>query len=1302
MNGTPQHAIVDTGSSITIINQQLLKKIHHKKFIYQRKQHAAANCTSLNIIGEIKIEIKIHGHKTNIIADVATNLVTDLLLGNDWIRQNNVIIDSPQQRITLLDNYYRAITSTSFVEPPNLHFPVLLTREISLSPFSESCVEVNIPAFFSNTGEVIFEPTPNLQQKCMLAANAIIKIDDNKSKLVIINASANRRTLSRNTKLGNISYQSTSVICLTLPTMINKRTNRSAEWSWDASTNADERNMRARSPSSCTRLNGRRTDNDSSFHYTENRGVSVEHECYVCREKFLSGNDLRQHLQDKCFPSEMREQIQQMTKHLEDRNQRRQVEEILWKYGKLFDLRQPSKIKSIIRYAIETGDNAPTFTPPYRVSYRDEQAQRDEINKLLKQGIIEESTSPWSSPIVLVRKKDGSTRFCIDFRKLNSVTTKDAFPIPRIEDIFDHLSQAEYYTTIDFKSGYFQVGLDPKDRPKTAFSTRDQHLQFTVLPQGVTNGPPAFQRIVSRILGPTRWQYSLAYLDDVIIYSNSFKEHLIHLDDILQRLEQANFRLNVEKCQIAKTEINFLGHSIEQGNIRPNADNIQALLNTPQPSTAKEAFRFVKAVEYYRKFIPRFSEIAEPLHKFAPTTKDQRTKKSQSSLIELSDNEINAFNELKRIMTNDLVLRIPNDQLPFKVQTDASKVGIGAVLMQTYPNGDLPIAYLSKKLTSTQMNWPATEQECYAIISAIEKWHKYLDGRPFVIETDHKPLLPFNLKQQLNSKCERWRLKLQRYQFTVRYIKGKHNTVADYLSRSPVDDASNDEDDYAPIKSRGTQTDMVNTTAMIASVTTRARSKQKHLVDERIDSHLTNQTCDEKQKRKDNASTNPSCVPEQQGENSKEVIKTEDPPSTTINVGTAESIDRNEITPFTYDQLKTAQHEDEEAKQMIGNIGDYKKYFIEDNMLMRRGHPSVPFVPKGEIRLNIMKIYHDSPGNGAHFGRDRTETKIKQRYFWPSMYQDIKNDVQSCIPCAQHNPRRCKPPGELKPIKPPSGVWQLLSMDFHGPIQPITSRGNRYIIAITDVLSKFVITRAVRDCTGDTAARFLKEDVICKYGTPKCILTDNGTHFTSAMMNSLLKELGVTHLYSTPYHPQTNGQIERYNSTMDAKIATLANARKTDWDDKLPFVTFNYNTTIHATTKQIPFEMLFGRQPILPFDHQDTMVTLEQDTEHAHKLKEHLASLTDHAISNILKNQQQYKNRYDQHRSNPLHQLGDLVLIKTMNNRRKFDVRHEGPFRIIQKLASKTYVVQHVKQSTMIKQVTVDSIIPLIERRNLH
>ncbi|CAF1661399.1 unnamed protein product, partial [Adineta ricciae] len=172
-----------------------------------------------------------------------------------------------------------------------------------------------------------------------------------------------------------------------------------------------------------------------------------------------------------------------------------------------------------------------------------------------------------------------------------------------------------------------------------------------------------------------------------------------------------------------------------------------------------------------------------------------------------------------------------------------------------------------------------------------------------------------------------------------------------------------------------------------------------------------------------------------------------------------------------------------------------------------------------------MKIYHDTPANGAHFGRDKTVQKIQARYYWDTMRSDITNYIQSCFRCTQNNPVRRKPPGHLQSIEPPDGVWQLLAMDFHVPIFPTSQRGNKYIISLTDILSKFVIAKAVRDCTATIAARFIQE-VICKYGTPKCILTDNGTHFTSNMLNELFKRLGIVHMYFTPYHPQTNGQIE--------------------------------------------------------------------------------------------------------------------------------------------------------------------------------
>ena len=250
---------------------------------------------------------------------------------------------------------------------------------------------------------------------------------------------------------------------------------------------------------------------------------------------------------------------------------------------------------------------------------------------------------------------------------------------------------------------------------------------------------------------------------------------------------------------------------------------------------------------------------------------------------------------------------------------------------------------------------------------------------------------------------------------------------------------------------------------------------------------------------------------------------------------------------------------------------------------------------RDRIRVDILKIYHDTPGNGAHFGRDKTTRKIQERYYWPTMTADIKNYINSCLPCAQNNYRRQKAPGKLQPIPPPDGIWKLLSMDFHGPITPTSRYGNRYIISLTDILSKFTITKAVRDCTATTAAKFLTNDVVLKYGTPTCIITHNGTHFTVQLMNNILHQLGVNHIYTTVYHPQANGQIERFNATMDSKIAALCNDRRTNWDEVLPYVTFNYNTTIQATTKQTPFEMMHGRSAVLPLDQQEALISFTQD-----------------------------------------------------------------------------------------------------------
>ncbi|CAF4743200.1 unnamed protein product, partial [Rotaria sp. Silwood2] len=586
-------------------------------------------------------------------------------------------------------------------------------------------------------------------------------LNKRQAKVLLINAHNRQQILPRNTRIGTISRETTYSIFTTTESSITHNSFLHGNF---------QRSPRSlKNFKSGAVLNKKDNSNSTKLNVT----------CDLCNEYFLSGNDLQKHIRAKCYSDQIRKHILESTKHIENEKHRLAIQDILWRNKILFDP-TPSIINIPSQSAIRT----------------DQDIKFQETQKLLERGQIEESTSPWSSPIVLVKKKDKTMRFCIDYRRLNAITIKDAFPLPRIDEIFDQLSDAVYYTKFDFKSGYFQVPLSKEDRPKTAFSTRDNHYQFTVLPQGITNGPATFQRIINHILGPARWKYALAYIDDVIIYSKTFEEHLTHLNDICTMLKNARFRLNPEKCEIAQTQTDYLGHNIKNGEIRSSPNNINGLLNTRLPQTADEACKFVKAAEYYRKFIPNFSQTAEPLRKFVPTTRTQQ-KKGQKTIITLTDDELKAFNQLKQFLTTDIVLRLPNNRSPFKVQTDASDEGIGAVLLQIYPEGDRPIAYLSKKFTQAQRKWSPMEQEYYAFICSLDKWHNYLSGIKFVWETDHKALTQLNQKAQINKRCGRWRLKILEYDFKVKHIPGLTNAMPDYLSRSPVDDAEEDPDEVS-------------------------------------------------------------------------------------------------------------------------------------------------------------------------------------------------------------------------------------------------------------------------------------------------------------------------------------------------------------------------------------------------------------------------------------------------------------------------------------------------------------------------
>ncbi|CAF3391230.1 unnamed protein product [Rotaria socialis] len=323
VNNKQHEAIIDTGSAVTIINHKLLKKIYHKNFIYKSKLHKSANCSSSNIIGEIELEIKIQGHKTYILADVATNLITDLLLGNDWIYANNIIIDSPQQHIFLMNENRKVILSTPFIKPKQLRLPVLLTEEITLPSKSEKCINIKILSSMNKTSEALFEPTTNLHSKAIFLINALIKVEGNRSRIMIINANDRQKTLSKNTILGHISYRSETNNYLILPEV--SQINNKRLMSTEIFFRKRDSHLRDRSCVFAThrKVPSRGLTCRMNNHYEE------QLQCYVYQEQFLSRNDLQQHLRQKCYPSEIRTQIEQLTRHIEDAEQREQLQQIL-------------------------------------------------------------------------------------------------------------------------------------------------------------------------------------------------------------------------------------------------------------------------------------------------------------------------------------------------------------------------------------------------------------------------------------------------------------------------------------------------------------------------------------------------------------------------------------------------------------------------------------------------------------------------------------------------------------------------------------------------------------------------------------------------------------------------------------------------------------------------------------------------------------------------------------------------------------------------------------------------------------
>ncbi|KAL5497626.1 hypothetical protein EMCRGX_G014134 [Ephydatia muelleri] len=428
-------------------------------------------------------------------------------------------------------------------------------------------------------------------------------------------------------------------------------------------------------------------------------------------------------------------------------------------------------------HCIETGSARPVRLPAYRIPHAYRETVRQEIEEMLEEGIIEHSNSEWSSPIVLVGKKDGSLRLCVDYRRLNSLSEADAYPMPRIDEMLDQLGTARFISTLDLTRGYWQVPVAKEARHKTAFVTPFGLYHFNVMPFGLQGAPATFQRLMDGVIRGLEGRCA-AYLDDLIIFSHSWAEHLVHIREVLSRLQGAGLTAKPSKCHFGMLECTYLGHVVGKGVVQPEPSKVQAVMNFPIPSTKTQVRGFLGLTGYYRRFIPNYAAMVAIL--------TDLTKKSASVQVQWSEQCNYVFEELKRILCCSPVLRSPDFKKPFVLQTDASDRGVGAVLSQKNEAGDdNPIAYFSKKLQPREERYSTIEKECLAIKLAMQAFRTYLIGRHFTVETDHRSLVWMDKLKDSNSRLTRWSLSMQPFNFTVVHRAGQANGNADALSRAP-------------------------------------------------------------------------------------------------------------------------------------------------------------------------------------------------------------------------------------------------------------------------------------------------------------------------------------------------------------------------------------------------------------------------------------------------------------------------------------------------------------------------------------
>lgn len=1023
------------------------------------------------------------------------------------------------------------------------------------------------------------------------------------------------------------------------------------------------------------------------------------------------------------------------------------INSLILKFSDIFYLEGDNlTYTDIAVHEIETLTNIPIYKRQYRFPETIKAQINEQIDEMLEQGIIKPSKSPWNAPVLCVPKKPDEHgkmkyRVVVDFRSLNTITKPFVYPIPLINEILDNLGDSKYFSTLDLKSGFYQVPIDPRDAAKTAFSTPKGHFEFTRMPMGLKNSPSTFQKLMNTVLYEIGDARAVVYLDDVIISGRTIAEHNENLFKVLNGIRKHNLKLEPTKCQFLKEEIKYLGHIINKDGIKPTKDNVESIKKMKRPSTVKDVRSFLGTINFYAKFIPNVAEKRKPLNELLK--KDVKFK--------WTENCEKAFNDLRCFLTSEPLLVRPKYDDVFVITTDASNHAIGAILSNE-KTVDRPIAFASRALIDTEKRYHIIEKELLAIVWAVEYFRHYIFGQKFIIYTDHRPLISIWRLKETSTTLTRLRLKLQGLDCDIRYKQGKENIVADFLSRLTYDDDSEgsntqrkSEENVAQIKH-------------IVAVVTRNQLKQLDQNEGKGTNELHN---DPNLRQTDAAHLDDICnvdismeqADDRNGESNKANEQLFD---VFMKKAKLDTLNTGELT-FTKTEYnikaeanllilnnKSAFKEISTMRNMPHGIKDYvnegilcipkdkiigiildgksnslinsRIFFNNINKCFAHGpdflknaekihitsfrkirqyevlqmiqfvgknynkHISLYNADSERIQVEeseietILHEFHDAP-LGGHVGAKRMKKRISTIFSWKNMKRDVENYVKQCDSCQKNKIGKFnKIP--MKITTTATEPFEKLFMDI--VVLPESEWGNKYGLVIQDDLTRYLIVACMENQEAQTVAKTFVENVICKFGSPQELVTDQGTNFMSSLMKNICKILKIKKLNTSAYHPQAN-LVERSNRELKTYLRQFVGEKPRIWDQLIPYFTFEYNTTLNSSTNFTPFELLYGRQARIPTSIYNKNNSETNYFDYCNEMKSIFQSLHSKAKENLIISKEKRKRIYDTKSNEWKPMWGDLVLVQANPTGvgQKLQNIWRGPYTVLDIPSEQTAIIQN-------------------------